>query len=331
MAGSVGIIANPASGKDIRRLVAHASVFDNQEKRNIVRRAVLGAVAAGVSEFLYMPDRHRIVETAIDGLDADAIFTAVETPDTSSVLDTIRAATRMREAGCTVVITLGGDGTNRAVALGWQDAPLVAISTGTNNVFPRMVEATVAGAAAGLVGAGLLAVEEVAHRSKLVHVDIAGEPGDLALIDAVLLDEPFVGSRAVWDARRLLAMVLARAEPGVVGLSSIGGLLRPVGERDDGGLSVTFGAGGPVVLAPIAPGRYLDVSVASVGLLGNGEVLELRGPGVLAFDGERERRLKPGHVARLSVCRDGPWAVDVALAMRLAACRGLFREETHGR
>jgi predicted polyphosphate/ATP-dependent NAD kinase len=43
----VGIIANPASGKDIRRLVAHASVFDNQEKRNIVRRAIMGAVASG--------------------------------------------------------------------------------------------------------------------------------------------------------------------------------------------------------------------------------------------------------------------------------------------
>ena len=28
----VGIIANPASGKDIRRLVAHGSVFSNLEK-----------------------------------------------------------------------------------------------------------------------------------------------------------------------------------------------------------------------------------------------------------------------------------------------------------
>ena len=330
MAGPVGIIANPASGKDIRRLVAHASVFDNQEKRNIVRRAVLGAVAAGAGDFLYMPDRHRIVEMAIDGLDADASFTAVETPDTSSVLDTIRAATRMREAGCGVVITLGGDGTNRAVALGWQDAPLVAISTGTNNVFPRMVEATVAGAAAGLVAAGSLALEEVARQSKLVHVEIEGEPADIALIDAVLLDEPFVGSRAVWDSRRLVAMVLARAEPGVVGLSSVGGLLRPVGDRDDGGLALTCGEGGPVVLAPIAPGRYLDVPVAEHRRIAEGEVIELRGPGVLAFDGERERRLKPGQVARLTVRRDGPWAIDIALAMRQAACRGLFREETRG-
>ena len=41
----VGIIANPASGKDIRRLVAHGSTFDNNEKTNIVRRVLLGDLA----------------------------------------------------------------------------------------------------------------------------------------------------------------------------------------------------------------------------------------------------------------------------------------------
>jgi len=56
---TVGIIANPASGKDIRRLTAHGSVFDNNEKVNIVRRVLLGLEAAGVSEALYMPDYWR--------------------------------------------------------------------------------------------------------------------------------------------------------------------------------------------------------------------------------------------------------------------------------
>ena len=32
---SIGIIANPASGKDIRRLVSYATTIDNQEKVNI--------------------------------------------------------------------------------------------------------------------------------------------------------------------------------------------------------------------------------------------------------------------------------------------------------
>jgi len=51
VSGSIGIAVNPASGKDVRRLVARASVFDNQEKCAIVRRAIVGAVGAGANAF----------------------------------------------------------------------------------------------------------------------------------------------------------------------------------------------------------------------------------------------------------------------------------------
>ena len=325
MAGLVGIVANPASGKDIRRLVANASVFDNQEKRSIVRRAVLGANAAGVERFVYMPDSHGIVRSALEDLDADAEFEELESPATASALDTIRVAALMRERGVDCVLTLGGDGTNRAFALGWLDPPLVAVSTGTNNVFPRMVEGTIAGAAAGLVALGRVSIDEAARQAKVVHVQIAGEKDDIALIDAVLLDEPFVGTKAVWDARRLRTLVLARAEPAAVGISAIGGLLQPVPESVDGGLFVEIGAGGGEVLAPIAPGLYVPVPVRTVRPLGLGETVEIEGPGVLAFDGERERRLPAGRRAMLTVRRDGPRVVDVPLVMKLAACRGLFR------
>ena len=86
----------------------------------------------------------------------------------------------MRDAGCGVLLVLGGDGTNRIVAKAWPDATLLPISTGTNNVFPEHVEATLAGAAAGLVASGRVAREEVARRAKLVRVtteDGGGEPG----------------------------------------------------------------------------------------------------------------------------------------------------------
>ena len=65
---TVGIIANPASGKDIRRLVAHGSVFDNHEKVNIVRRVLLGLEAAGVTDVLFMPDYFGIVSKAVGGI-----------------------------------------------------------------------------------------------------------------------------------------------------------------------------------------------------------------------------------------------------------------------
>lgn len=50
MESSVGIIAYPASGKDIRRIVAHASVIDNQEKINILVRVFLGLEAFSVQK-----------------------------------------------------------------------------------------------------------------------------------------------------------------------------------------------------------------------------------------------------------------------------------------
>ena len=48
----VGIIANPSSGNDIRRLVAHGSAFDNNEKINIVRRVLLPSAAPQIAETL---------------------------------------------------------------------------------------------------------------------------------------------------------------------------------------------------------------------------------------------------------------------------------------
>ena len=53
---TVGIIANAYSGKDIRRLVAPASVFNDQEKINILKRLLLALNALGVEQVLMMPD-----------------------------------------------------------------------------------------------------------------------------------------------------------------------------------------------------------------------------------------------------------------------------------
>lgn len=317
----IGLIANPAAGKDIRRLVARASVFDNAEKRRILQRVVLGALATGAGEFLYMPDAHALVAGAAADLPAEARLRPVDVPYTASALDTARAAAAMRAAGCAVVVTLGGDGTNRAVARGWLDAPLVAVSTGTNNVFPSMVEGTVAGAAAGLIAGGTLPLREVATRSKRVHITIEGEADDLALVDAALVEGTFVGSRALWEPERLRLVVLTRADPAAIGLSALGGLLEPLDADEDAGLALTLGPHGAVVRAPLAPGLYRDVAVAAVRRLALAEPLTVTGPGVLALDGERERLLRPGQRAVLRVLRDGPWLVDVRQTLRAAAHR----------
>ena len=53
---TVGIIANPASGKDIRRLIASGMTVSNPEKRNIIIRMIKAMDALGVERVEIMPD-----------------------------------------------------------------------------------------------------------------------------------------------------------------------------------------------------------------------------------------------------------------------------------
>ena len=135
----IGVIANPASGKDIRRLVTHASVYDNLEKAHILRRLFLALDAVGVQEVIYMPDYDGLVAKALKGLKLSLKASPLHIDMWADERDTTEAAGRFCESGVGCIITLGGDGTNRAVAKGCSSIPLVAVSTGTNNVFPSMI------------------------------------------------------------------------------------------------------------------------------------------------------------------------------------------------
>ena len=332
---TIGIIANPASGKDVRRLVSGASVFDNPEKQAIVKRALAGMQnALGIRPWRigYLDDAHGIVRNALGvlaGTEAECSAPealAVARAETGSALHTTRAARALAGLPSSVNLTLGGDGTNRAFALGWADAPLIPLSTGTNNVFPLLMEATVAGAAAALVACGAVALEQVAAQQKIIRVQIEGEADDLALIDAVLVTDRFVGSRALLDPDSLKSALLTVADPAAVGITAIGGLLSPLSSIADLGLLLEFGAtpGGRAISAPIAPGYYREVNVDACRTVAFSQSLRCQGPGVLAFDGERERVLKPGQVATLQVERTGPLVIDVPATMHIAAEQNLF-------
>ena len=178
----VSIIANPASGKDIRRLVAHGSVFDNQEKVRIVRRLLLGMERSGVEEVLYMPDAFGIVERAIDGISTSIKAKPFSIYMHNTQEDTVNAARLAAEAGSACTIVLGGDGTCRAACLGSLDVPLLPLSTGTNNVFPQMQEATVAGLAAGLLATERLSPADCCLDEHYLEIFIDGVLKDLALV-----------------------------------------------------------------------------------------------------------------------------------------------------
>lgn len=329
----LGIIVNPMSGRDVRRLAARAGTSTPEDKRNQIQRLIVGAAAAGVERVVMVRDPFRIADGAAEAL---CISVEVEMLDLAARCDpgdTPTAVRAMRERGCGALVVLGGDGTSRMVAKTWDEAPLVSISTGTNNVFPTMVEPTTAGAAAGLVAAGRVGLSEVSQRAKVVRVEIDGEPDDLAVIDVVHLVNDKLGNLMPYDTANLRRIVLARAEPSAVGISPIGGLLHPTGADDDRGVEVDCTRPGateaPPLLVPISPGLYDEVSIGASRTLALGEVTTIEGPGLLAFDGDRERMLAPGQIARLRVERDGPHMIDVGRALSLAAQRGSYRDGRH--
>jgi len=326
---TVGIVANPASGKDIRRLVSHASVFDNHEKAHILQRALLALDSLGVQRVLYMPDYYGLVGRALDGLHLSLEAAELPMDMWADDRDSTEAARRFRECDVGCIITVGGDGTNRAVAKECGNIPIIAISTGTNNVFPRMIESTVAGLAAGLIARKLVDVDKVTYTAKRLEVYVDGRMAEIALIDVVASNELFVGSRALWDPSRLREIVLARAEPDSIGMSSIGGCLHVLGPQDTNGLYIRLGKGNTRVLAPVGPGLVIPVDIQSHRLISMGEEVVLEPAAcTIAVDGEREIEVFPEQTVRVQLTKRGPCVVDVQQCMREASAHCILRTAT---
>ena len=323
---SVGIIANPASGKDIRRLVAHASVFDNNEKVNILQRVLLALDAVGVDQVTIMPDYYGLGERALDGLGLSSLHAGIlDVPMTSTDEDSTTAARRLCEMNVGSIVVLGGDGTNRVVAKGCGNVPIVSISTGTNNVFPMMVESTVAGLAAGLVALGLVDAEAVTYRAKRLEVCIDGELVDIALVDVVTSCDLWIGTRAIWNPDNIQEIVLARAEPGSIGLSAVGSCLQALSARDGHGMYLAIGPGGTQVLAPMGPGLVTRVPIREHHLIPVGSEVTLSSdPCTIALDGERTIEVYGTRTITVRLTNGGPRVVDIARCMEEATRRKVF-------
>ena len=326
---AVGIIANPAAGKDIRRLVAQASTFDNNEKVNIVRRILLGLEAAGVLQVWFMPDYYGICNRAVENLGRplNLKLNYLDFPLDYSASDSTKAASMLDELGVSCILTLGGDGTNRVVAKGCGQTPLLPISTGTNNVFPYMMEGTLAGLAAGLLATQVVSSEEVTDSTRRLEIEDGQRVVDIALVDVVIYDERFIGARAVWEIEKVHQVFLSRAEPYQIGFSSIGGNLDLSQLKDEDGMAIEIGPGPTRVLAPIAPGLIKWIPIHSYAPFRIGDVFTLKPiPAVIALDGEREFVADSALNWSIRLSQNGPRLVDPKRVLKLAAQRGFFLE-----
>jgi predicted polyphosphate/ATP-dependent NAD kinase len=331
----VGLLANPVSARDIRRVITNASNLQASDRASIILRALSALGACGIDHVLAMPD-NKGIRTLLDrGIARERHLGRplpdveyVDMPITGTVVDTMHAARAMAKAGVEAIVVLGGDGTHRAVVGQCGDVPVAGISTGTNNAFPEMREATVTGLATGLFASGALDRAAALVPNKLLEVTVNnGERHDLALVDIVLSSDRFVGARALWHTENLRALFVSFADPQCVGMSSIAGLLEPIDRRARAGLHVSFDTSAPMtVRAPIAPGLVEPVHVAEWQRLQPDQPVTITGhPGVIALDGEREIEIDAGDVVTITLRCDAFWSIDVARCMQLAAERGLFR------
>jgi predicted polyphosphate/ATP-dependent NAD kinase len=323
----VGIIANPAAGKDVRRLVSEATIVTAPEKVALLRRVLAGIDATPVAEVLYLRDSMHLVDQALAALPQQRRpgfrLTALDLPLRHGPEDTRAAAALMASAGVQAVLVLGGDGTSRLVAAEIGDVPMLPVSTGTNNAFPHWTEATAAGLALGFVAAGHAGA--AVQRRKRIELREGGSLSAIALVDAVVLRPGSSAILAVWDPDDVEEVVVAQALPETVGWSAAVGAAMPFDTlAPHGGYLRLDPAADRRLQAAIAPGLIAELGVAQMRPLAFGEPVQVFGPRAIALDGEPLWRLPPGKTASLAVVPQGPRVIEIARALELAAREGAY-------
>lgn len=329
MGATVGLVVNPAAGRDIRRLTGGASVSDDYEKRRTAECVLAGLTLADDVEVLVMPDRgslgQKLVSRGPDELDISLLDMTVG----GDGQDTRRAA-KVFAAEADAIVVLGGDGTNRDVAHTSGDVPLVSVSTGTNNVFPNAIDGTVAGGAAGLVATGAVPESAATYQHGMVEAvgDTAnGERSIRGLATLGILDHKFIGTRAILDAEKIIGGVVSRAFPTEIGLSGIAGGLAVHPPDRPGGIGYRLGPAAECadqVQAITVPGVVERLGVREWDRLDDDQSMTFELPrGVVSVDGERELELREA-VIDVRPVADGPRVVDVDAVYDHAARDGYF-------
>lgn len=304
----VGLVANPVSSKDIRRLTSLARVVDIEEKANLIARFLVGLGSVPGIGVLALDDRSGLVRRAVRqaGRAGPSVeFIAMEVVGDES--DTRRAANYLSGTDTRALVTVGGDGTVRAAVEGWPDARLVPLAAGTNNAFALTLEPTIIGLATAM------AVSRQFDDSFASTTAIRVETTDghaTAVIDVVTVRNRWIGAGALWDPTLLLEAVVTSSRRTAVGIASISAALGHL-ERDHA-RRIRFGRG-ETVRAVFGPGLVLDVSVADHVDLPIGSEVQLdAGGGVVALDGER-RLVAHGGLARVVA---GPSVLDPGRALQ---------------
>ncbi len=338
MGTTVGIIANPVSARDIRRVIANATALQITDRANIVLRILSCLHACGIESVVMMPENGGIRHHVRRGIDrsenqGERHFPKLEHLDykiSGTVDDTIRAAREMKENGVAAIVVLGGDGTHRAVVSACGDVPVAGISTGTNNAFPEHREPTITGLAVGLAVSGSVPPKTAYLPNKKLVVRV-NDKEEIALVDVAVVTDRFIGARALWRTETFRELFVTFADPEAIGMSAIAGLLKPVSRLERRGLHVRLGDGAEAKIsldAPIAPGYIRSIGIRNFRVLpANRKIRPEIREGSIALDGERELSFTPTDDVSVELLPSAFRTVNVSACMQFAAKNGLMRRK----
>jgi hypothetical protein len=141
-----------------------------------------------------------------------------------------------------------------------------------------------------------------------------------------------VGARALWKAETFRELFVTFADPEVIGMSAIAGLLEPVRRNEPGGVHVLLAPPEETELklsVPIGPGYMRQVGIVSWQKLKAGRAY---GPqitaGSIALDGERELSFSERDHVQIALEENAFRTVNVAAVMDYAARHGLMRQSS---
>ncbi|MQG38641.1 MAG: ATP-NAD kinase [SAR202 cluster bacterium] len=323
---TIGIIANPMAGKDIRRLVAHGRYVSNNEKVNTLRRLFVGLDSVGVEQVLMMPDYDGISSNCKNYRSKNLKIETLDMRLIDNEMDSTNAAKILKELEVDCIITLGGDGTNRAVAKGCTTIPILPISTGTNNVFPENIEGTIAGIAAGLVSKNLVNINETTYKSNSLEVWIDNSFKDIALVDIAVSFTDSVGAKAIWTTSELSEIFVIKAKSTATGLSSIAYMLSGDELNKDKGIHIRANSTNSKNLkVPLAPGLIKSIPIKNWKYIKTDSRTKIaQSSCVLALDGERTLSVKSSSKVEIALKNNGPVVISTDKVIEQAALSNIM-------
>ena len=323
----VGIIANPASGRDLRRLTAHAGLHSSTDKASVVQRLLAAFGATGIRHALLPPDMTGIAAAVLrasqtrQARDGHWPFLEfLDMPLRQSVEDTRLAARRMVERGVALIAVLGGDGTHKAVAAEVGDVLAGAVHRDQQR-FPGAARSRRRGArrrplrqqpgAAGDRPATQQAPAGARAAPRALRVGAGGRRG----VAAAVHRRPRHQSRR--RPRRSLRQLrrTPRHRPFGALRTVVAG--EPRSPTAPGCACIRTPAS---LLVPLAPGLLVGCGVSAAGYLQPGVAhAPSLSSGTLALDGEREIEFSATDRPSITLDPSGPFSVDVPATLAYAA------------